>query len=161
MSNFIYLFIFPAEPEQDFVTCGDCQREFNLCDIVKFIQHKVNRCNKENVEPHENSDSFERDGGEESRSSSHISNRRTSISAPIANRSTPELRDKASPRPSHTQPSTPDLDGAAGAKRVLDNDEEDIENDNEEEEEERRHSRSARRKLNCVDAGSNTVNQGI
>ena len=29
------------------MTCGDCQREFVLSDIVKFIQHKVSRCNKD------------------------------------------------------------------------------------------------------------------
>lgn len=40
------------EPEhllqQDLLTCGVCQREFALSDIVKFIQHKVHSCNKEN-----------------------------------------------------------------------------------------------------------------
>ena len=33
------------------MTCGKCQREFALYDINKFIQHKVSRCNKENVQP--------------------------------------------------------------------------------------------------------------
>ncbi|CAN8000392.1 unnamed protein product, partial [Ixodes hexagonus] len=47
------LFSFSAvEPEhllqQDLLTCGVCQREFALSDIVKFIQHKVHSCNKEN-----------------------------------------------------------------------------------------------------------------
>ncbi|KAL3174436.1 hypothetical protein MRX96_041016 [Rhipicephalus microplus] len=42
-----------VEPEhllqqQDFLTCGVCQKEFALSDIVRFIQHKVHSCNKEN-----------------------------------------------------------------------------------------------------------------
>ncbi|XP_064484055.1 B-cell lymphoma/leukemia 11A-like isoform X2 [Ornithodoros turicata] len=40
-----------AEPEhlvQDLLSCGVCQKEFALADIVKFIQHKVHSCNKEN-----------------------------------------------------------------------------------------------------------------
>ncbi|XP_077537161.1 BCL11 transcription factor chronophage isoform X4 [Haemaphysalis longicornis] len=34
--------------QQDFLTCGVCQKEFALSDIVRFIQHKVHSCNKEN-----------------------------------------------------------------------------------------------------------------
>ncbi|XP_067638138.1 B-cell lymphoma/leukemia 11A isoform X2 [Eurosta solidaginis] len=33
---------------QDMLTCGSCQKTFALSDIVKFIQHKVLQCNKEN-----------------------------------------------------------------------------------------------------------------
>ncbi|XP_013771661.1 B-cell lymphoma/leukemia 11B-like [Limulus polyphemus] len=33
---------------QDVLTCGVCQKDFVLSDIVKFIQHKVHSCNKEN-----------------------------------------------------------------------------------------------------------------
>ena len=33
------------------LTCGRCQQEFPLYEINLFIQHKVSRCNKENVEP--------------------------------------------------------------------------------------------------------------
>ena len=32
----------------DTLTCGVCRKEFALADIVKFIQHKVLTCNKEN-----------------------------------------------------------------------------------------------------------------
>ncbi|QQP55050.1 Putative LOC100743078, partial [Caligus rogercresseyi] len=32
----------------DTLTCGVCQKDFALADIVKFIQHKVLTCNKEN-----------------------------------------------------------------------------------------------------------------
>lgn len=35
---------------QDILTCGLCQKTFALADIVKFIQHKVLQCNKENYE---------------------------------------------------------------------------------------------------------------
>nr|CAI5839804.1 unnamed protein product [Callosobruchus analis] len=33
---------------QDILTCGVCQKHFALADIVRFIQHKVGSCNKEN-----------------------------------------------------------------------------------------------------------------
>ena len=32
------------------MTCGVCQTEFPLQEIVKFVQHKVLTCNKENYE---------------------------------------------------------------------------------------------------------------
>lgn len=83
-----------VEPEQDFITCGDCQREFVLSDIVRFIQHKVNRCNKENVQPDfpNNTDYGHCDDDDDP--VSVINSRRTSvsISAPI--------REKMSPKPS-------------------------------------------------------------
>lgn len=54
MSIFFSLF-FTADSEstdtgtiQDILTCGSCQKTFALGDIVKFIQHKVLQCNKEN-----------------------------------------------------------------------------------------------------------------
>ncbi|CAL1270276.1 unnamed protein product [Larinioides sclopetarius] len=37
-----------AELLQDTLTCGSCQKVFVLSEIVKFIQHKVHSCNKEN-----------------------------------------------------------------------------------------------------------------
>lgn len=39
-----------TEPEvsQDILTCGSCHKPFALSDIVKFIEHKVLQCNKEN-----------------------------------------------------------------------------------------------------------------
>lgn len=40
-----------AEPEElapDSLTCGVCRKEFPLAEIVRFIQHKVHACNKEN-----------------------------------------------------------------------------------------------------------------
>jgi len=47
----IYRPYFNADPESvggDTLTCGVCRKEFALADIVKFIQHKVLTCNKEN-----------------------------------------------------------------------------------------------------------------
>lgn len=32
----------------DVLMCGSCQKTFALGEIVKFIQHKVLQCNKEN-----------------------------------------------------------------------------------------------------------------
>ena len=44
-------FFLSADPDSvggDTLTCGVCKKEFALADIVKFIQHKVLTCNKEN-----------------------------------------------------------------------------------------------------------------
>ena len=48
----LYSFI-TADPELvggDTLTCGVCRKDFALADIVKFIQHKVLTCNKENYQ---------------------------------------------------------------------------------------------------------------
>ena len=48
----VFLFI-TADPELvggDTLTCGVCRKDFALADIVKFIQHKVLTCNKENYQ---------------------------------------------------------------------------------------------------------------
>ncbi|XP_058115854.1 B-cell lymphoma/leukemia 11A [Anopheles ziemanni] len=37
-----------SDGTQDILTCGSCQKTFALSDIVRFIQHKVLQCNKEN-----------------------------------------------------------------------------------------------------------------
>jgi hypothetical protein len=49
--TFFFVFFISADPELvggDTLTCGVCRKEFALADIVKFIQHKVLTCNKEN-----------------------------------------------------------------------------------------------------------------
>merc|ERR1712223_1493051 len=49
----IYRPYFNADPELvggDTLTCGVCRKDFALADIVKFIQHKVLTCNKENYQ---------------------------------------------------------------------------------------------------------------
>ena len=50
-NNNLCFFYFSADPDSvggDTLTCGVCKKEFALADIVKFIQHKVLTCNKEN-----------------------------------------------------------------------------------------------------------------
>lgn len=37
-----------ADSYYDVLMCGSCQKTFALGEIVKFIQHKVLQCNKEN-----------------------------------------------------------------------------------------------------------------
>ena len=168
---------FPVEPEQDFLTCGDCQREFLLSDILKFIQHKVNRCNKENVDPYAGDGEFE-DGAEDQGQSAAVGGntpgsgvinaRRTSISAPIARRGTPEAgREKLSPRPAGRSLSTGDDPGS-------DQDDEDMDDEDSEhikaedgsnggeKLQQNGHDRKGRHRLKSltVDTGSNTINSG-
>ena len=92
-----------VEAEQDILTCGDCQREFILSDIVKFVQHKVNRCNcaKDKCQPfcedrefedeEDNEDSLSTPTVGASASTPIISNKRPSISAPIALKESTDL----------------------------------------------------------------------
>ena len=82
--------MFAVETEQDILTCGDCQREFILGDIVKFVQHKVNRCNcnKEKCQSYDDHDFPDGEDNDDMSSAALtptvISNKRPSISAPIA-----------------------------------------------------------------------------
>lgn len=77
-----------ADPDshQDILTCGACQKPFALSDIVRFIQHKVASCNKENFTGHcfpGNTDR-EKDNEDGALPLSSINTRRPSISAPIS-----------------------------------------------------------------------------
>lgn len=69
------------QQDTDVLTCGACQKAFALCDIVKFIQHKVLACNKENYGCNEgianNGESGDSDG------EVGVMTRRPSISAPM------------------------------------------------------------------------------
>lgn len=51
-SVLIFVFFLWSAGETDLVpdilTCGVCQKNFPLAEIVRFIQHKVQLCNKEN-----------------------------------------------------------------------------------------------------------------
>lgn len=40
----------PTEPEEDSITCGDCQKDFRLNKILDFLHHKIYFCNKTNLE---------------------------------------------------------------------------------------------------------------
>ncbi|XP_022243804.1 B-cell lymphoma/leukemia 11B-like isoform X2 [Limulus polyphemus] len=64
---------------QDVLTCGVCQKDFALSDIVKFIQHKVHSCNKENCVYYGDEDFEKRDDG----GTSIFRSRRSSISATL------------------------------------------------------------------------------
>jgi len=95
----------------DSLTCGVCRKEFPLAEIVRFIQHKVLSCNKENyrltgagARPSRGGEgdsmhSLQVDGAGSSSSGSSGANatgsvcsRRPSISAPInSRRMTPTL----------------------------------------------------------------------
>ncbi|KAK6641946.1 hypothetical protein RUM44_013666 [Polyplax serrata] len=75
---------------QDILTCGSCQKPFPLGDIVKFIQHKILICNKENyslsyVTSGETCDDNSDDGGPSAPGQplGVVNSRRPSISAPI------------------------------------------------------------------------------
>lgn len=92
------------QQDTDVLTCGACQKTFALGDIVKFIQHKVLACNKENYcsEPGNNNvESGDSDG------EVGVVVRRPSISAPMKRSeeprcSTPKRRaapSSASPTP--------------------------------------------------------------
>lgn len=92
---FMISFLFSVEQENDLLVCGVCQTNFPLQDIIKFIRHKVTRCNKENVDVE--TSEFE-DGEEPDPESLAISSKRTSISAPITRKE--QMENRLSPRPS-------------------------------------------------------------
>lgn len=74
---------------QDTLTCGVCQKDFPLADIVRFIQHKVQSCNKENCLLFGDSDSEDLVLN---------ASRRPPISAPLAARKeAPSRRDLTPP----------------------------------------------------------------
>ncbi|CAG0913423.1 unnamed protein product [Notodromas monacha] len=105
----------PVLPTPDMLTCGVCSKEFVLEDIVKFIQHKVNSCNKENYvqcsERDEDadggsrkSDGVEADNGNADDAepvSTDVVRRTPSISAPLAGR-------RPRPTPAANHASSPD-----------------------------------------------------
>ncbi|XP_073835660.1 BCL11 transcription factor chronophage [Musca autumnalis] len=107
---------------QDILTCGACQKAFALSDIVKFIQHKVLQCNKENYGQCSNQGpSNDRADTEDGRPLGVV-NRRPSVSANI------NVRKTSAGSRIHTPPPSPaDMlaDGASSTpKRLVD------ENDN-------------------------------
>lgn len=112
-----------ADPDghQDILTCGACQKPFALSDIVRFIQHKVASCNKENfVASHcfQTTDR-DRDNDDGGLPLSTINTRRPSISAPISGKksSGSSTRVHTPPPASPRLPAPGDLcvDGAASS----------------------------------------------
>ncbi|GFO48245.1 hypothetical protein PoB_007475000 [Plakobranchus ocellatus] len=66
--NFLSLSISPptVEQEKDLLVCGDCQTSFALHDIVTFIRHKKQCCDKENLRhDHHNSQHGDADHNDE------------------------------------------------------------------------------------------------
>ncbi|KAM7350576.1 BCL11 transcription factor chronophage isoform 2-T2 [Cochliomyia hominivorax] len=105
---------------QDMLTCGTCQKVFALSDIVKFIQHKVLQCNKENYGQCSNQGPANDRADTEDVRRLSLTNRRPSLSA--------ASRKVSSGSRIHTPPPSPaDMlaDGASSTpKRLVD------ENDN-------------------------------
>lgn len=101
--NALFINYISVEQENDLLVCGVCQTNFPLQDIIKFIRHKVTRCNKENVDVE--TSEFE-DGEEPDPESLAISSKRTSISAPITRKE--QIENRLSPR-SPSSESSPTL----------------------------------------------------
>lgn len=79
---------------QDILTCGSCQKSFALGDIVRFIQHKVLVCNKENFVAGPAVEDPRDDGA----APGHLGVvRRPSISAPITRKAATPTRAVCSP----------------------------------------------------------------
>ncbi|XP_031626559.1 B-cell lymphoma/leukemia 11A isoform X3 [Contarinia nasturtii] len=138
-----------AEPGaiQDILTCGSCQKTFALGDIVKFIQHKVLQCNKENY-----GQCFPQGGTTGDRDSEDgrplsLVNRRPSISAPISTRK-PSSSSSRVHTPPLASPGFLSGDGASSTpKRLTPDDENDNENEN---------SESKQSELNSLENNSNS-----
>uniref|UniRef100_A0A6P7G3K1 Uncharacterized protein LOC114337339 n=1 Tax=Diabrotica virgifera virgifera TaxID=50390 RepID=A0A6P7G3K1_DIAVI len=105
------------DPHQDILTCGVCQKPFALSDIVRFIQHKVTSCNKENFGQCYTNNEKDRDGDEGNLPLSTINTRRPSISAPISGKKATGNRVHTPPPASPRLPAPGDLcvDGAASS----------------------------------------------
>ncbi|XP_033150393.1 AF4/FMR2 family member 4 [Drosophila busckii] len=107
-----------AVAAQDILTCGACQKAFALSDIVRFIQHKVVQCNKENYgQCTTQAPSMDRDA-DEGRPLSLV-NRRPSISAPITCRkSAPAAAGPAARPTTQTQAAAAVANSAASGSRI-------------------------------------------
>jgi hypothetical protein len=94
-----------------------CQKPFALSDIVRFIQHKVASCNKENFGQCFAAADRERDNEDGALPLSTINTRRPSISAPISGKKGSGSRVHTPPPASPRLPAPGDLcvDGAASS----------------------------------------------
>ncbi|KAJ8919501.1 hypothetical protein NQ315_002122, partial [Exocentrus adspersus] len=106
-----------GDPHQDILTCGVCQKPFALSDIVRFIQHKVAACNKENFGQCYPNNERDRDNDDGTLPLSTINTRRPSISAPISGKKNAGSRVHTPPPASPRLPAPGDLcvDGAASS----------------------------------------------
>ena len=161
-SNNSLHFIFVTEPEEmapDSLTCGVCRKEFPLAEIVRFIQHKVLSCNKENYRLTAGARSGRGGGEGDSMQSLHadgvgggsssgsgasaagsVCSRRPSISAPInSRRLTPTATSSSGVETVHDDETTTMTTEVALVKAETD---------------------GARERPMTADAESNTVNSG-
>lgn len=120
------LFVVAADTEgvegdtgQDILTCGSCQKPFALSDIVRFIQHKIISCNKENFSSGHcfpGSAERDRDSDDGTLPLSVVNTRRPSISAPItAKKSTGRVHTPPPASPRLPAPADLCVDGAASS----------------------------------------------
>ncbi|XP_066907555.1 B-cell lymphoma/leukemia 11A-like [Halyomorpha halys] len=101
------------QQDTDVLTCGACQKAFALGDIVKFIQHKVLACNKENYSCNDtgnnNGESGDSDGED------GVVVRRPSISAPMKRSEEPRCstpKRRATPGSASPTPIKAELDSS-------------------------------------------------
>lgn len=127
--------LFAVEQENDLLVCGECRTNFPLRDITKFIRHKVNKCNKENVE----NDNDTLGGNDDGDANNVISSKRTPISAPITRKES--------------------VDGLSKSPRVADAE---VKTENEEESDDVKDTKDRLpfRPKPVADAESNTTNSG-
>ena len=88
-----FCFSISADPELvggDTLTCGVCRKEFALADIVKFIQHKVLTCNKENYRCATENGGDSATSGESDVDASTIAAGTGANSTPISRTTTPQ-----------------------------------------------------------------------
>lgn len=159
-----------AEPEEmapDSLTCGVCRKEFPLGEIVRFIQHKVLSCNKENYRvmcsrsgrggggPDGDDLPLQIDGGGSSGSTASVTTgsvclRRPSISAPINSRRLTVAVSSSSTPASGADDDMTNEGGAAGQSGSTYSVKAEGEEDRS----------SASKGPTTADAGSNTINSG-
>lgn len=168
----------------DTLTCGVCSKDFALADIVKFIQHKVLTCNKENYckksgtateNGKENGDTDD-DPKEaaESESTNNNNNKETtnSLSSP-STPTAPSATDKVTSSPPQRRHSTGSSSpGSAGGKSPHSTSSEPVgvipmgcdllgdANNHKLDKLKSESEESRKRKADCVDADTNTIITG-
>lgn len=145
-----FYFVIAVEQENDLLVCGECQTSFPLHDILKFIRHKVNKCNQKITDA---LDTPEFEDGHQSDPEQHcgnISSKRTSISAPISLKES--IENNKSPRSS--------IDSLGSLKDVRIKEENGPSPSDEDKLFDQKISRSPLKPRKVVDAESNTTNTG-
>ena len=134
----------------DTLTCGVCRKEFALADIVKFIQHKVRTCNKENYTATEKK-SVQENGGQDvsaEPTSATTVNTTTTTSTSLSSDLSPSSSSTLTRRHSISTTTVPEVKSLVG------------ENNNETSLIKTEKQVDLRKKKDVVDAESNTVVTG-